>query len=575
MNYNSVFPFLDWLNNYKKSWLRHDINAGLTVGVILVPQGIAYAMIAGLPPIYGLYTAMIPQLVYAIFGTSRQLSVGPVAMDSLIVAAGVAALAEIGSERFIEFAILLSFMMGVLQMLFGVIRLGFLVNFLSKPVISGFTSAASLIIGLNQLKHLLGIDIDRNNKLHLLLQDAFMRLNEINWIAFLIGVVSIILLVVFKRKFKRIPGPLIVVILGIVIVRVFQLDQAGVQIVGEIPKGLPSFNIPQFDWQIINELAPVALTLALIAFLEAISVARAVEIKHDEYKVAPNQELFSLGISNVIGSFFQTYPATGGFSRTAVNDDANAKTPLASVISAFVVGLTLLFLTPVFFYLPKTVLAAIIMVAVFGLLDFSVPKNLLKFAKRDLIILNITLIVTATIGITEGILTGVILSLGMLIYKSTKPHIAILGKVPGTHFYRNRKRFKEVEINEEILIVRFDAQLHFANTSYFKDKLKEFAIYKGEKLNFLIIDGESLNSLDSSAVYALNEVWRYFKNKQVQIAFTGIKGPVRDRMSQSGLTKKIGQDNFFMSIQEAVDHFESGFKTETTYREYIDQSNED
>ena len=574
MNYRSVLPILDWLPNYKKAWLRHDINAGLTVGVILVPQGIAYAMIAGLPPIYGLYTAMIPQLIYAIFGTSRQLSVGPVAMDSLIVAAGVGALAEIGSDRFIEFAILLSFMMGVLQVLFGVIRLGFLVNFLSKPVISGFTSAASLIIGLNQLKHLLGIDINRNNKLHILLQDAFVHLNEINWTSFLIGSVSIVLLIVFKRKFKRIPGPLIVVILGILVVKLFHLDQIGVEIVGEIPKGLPAFRLPHFDWNIMNELAPVALTLALIAFLEAISVARAIEIKHDEYKVSPNQELFSLGLSNVIGSFFQTYPATGGFSRTAVNDQANAKTPLASIISGFVVGLTLLFLTPVFFYLPKTILAAIIMVAVFGLLDFNVPKNLLKFERRDLIILNITLIITATVGITEGILTGVILSLGMLIYKSTKPHIAILGKVPGTHFYRNRKRFNDVEINEEILIIRFDAQLHFANTSYFKDKLKEFSIFKGDRLKLLIIDGESLNSLDSSAIYALTEVWNYFKNKHVQIAFTGLKGPVRDRMSQSGLTQKIGPNNFFMSIQEAVEYFDSGFKTEKRYEEYINQSND-
>jgi len=574
MNYKSFLPILDWLPNYKKGWFKDDINAGLIVGVILVPQGIAYAMIAGLPPIYGLYTAMIPQLIYAIFGTSRQLSVGPVAMDSLIVAAGVSALAEIGSDRFIEFAILLSLMMGVLQILFGVIRLGFLVNFLSKPVISGFTSAASLIIGLNQLKHLTGIEIDRNNRLHILIKDAINHLNEINWITFAIGAGSIILLVLFKIKYKKLPGALIVVIIGILAVKLFNLDSEGVKIVGEIPKGLPAFRFPVFDLDILTQLAPVAFTLAFIAFLEAISVARAVEIKHDEYKVAPNQELFSLGLSNVIGSFFQTYPATGGFSRTAVNDQSNAKTPLASIISAFVVGLTLLFLTPVFYHLPKAVLAAIIMVAVFGLLDFTVPKQLLKFARRDLIILNLTLIITATVGIKEGIIAGVLLSLGMLIFKSTKPHIAILGKVPGTNFYRNRKRFKEVEIHEEILIVRFDAQLHFANTSYFKDKLKEFSIYKGENLKFLIIDGESLNSLDSSAIYALNEIHRYFNNKNVQIAFTGLKGPVRDIVGRSGLVQKVGEDHFFMSIQEAVDYFQSGFKNKIKYTQYINQTND-
>jgi SulP family sulfate permease len=573
MNLKSIIPILEWLPNYNRAWLKGDINAGLTVGIMLVPQGIAYAMIAGLPPIYGLYTAMIPQIVYAIFGTSRQLSVGPVAMDSLIVAAGIAGLAEIGSDRFIEFAILLAFMMGALQLFFGIVRLGFLVNFLSKPVISGFTSAASLIIGLNQLKHLFGMSIDGNNKLQTLLQEVYVHLNEINWITCAIGIGSILILILFKRYMKKLPAALIVVVLAIVLVRVFHLDQYGVQVVGEIPEGLPKFRLPIFDVAIIRELAPVALTLSFIAFLEAISVAKAVEIKHSEYKVVPNQELVSLGLANVIGSFFQTYPATGGFSRTAVNDQANAKTHLASIISAMVVGLTLLFLTSLFYYLPKSVLAAIIMVAVFGLLDFRVPKQLLKYAKKDLIILNITLIVTATIGIKEGILTGILLSLGMLIYKSTKPHIAILGKVPGTHFYRNKKRFEGVEINEEILIVRYDAQLHFANTTYFKDKLKEFSDFKGDRLKFLIIDGESLNNLDSSAIYTLNEVFDYFNKKNVHLAFTGLKGPVRDIMLRSGFTNKVGQGFFFMSIQEAVDYFESGYKSQKQFQDYINQTN--
>ena len=232
------------------------------------------------------------------------------------------------------------------------------------------------------------------------------------------------------------------------------LEEKGVSIVGVIPEGLPDFRIPHFDIQILKDLSPIALTLSFIAFLEAISVAKAVESKHSDYKVLPNQELFALGMGNIIGSFFQTYPATGGFSRTAVSDQAGAKTPLSAIVSALIVGMTLLFLTPVFYNLPKAVLGAIIMVAVFGLLDFKVPKQLLIYSKRDLIILNVTLLVTATIGIKEGIIIGILLSLGMLIYKSTKPHIAILGKVPGTHFYRNRKRFQDVEI-------QFSAQLKY------------------------------------------------------------------------------------------------------------------
>ncbi|MDC9722321.1 MAG: solute carrier family 26 protein [Urechidicola sp.] len=567
-----LFPILDWLPNYKKDWLKGDIVAGLTVGVMLIPQGIAYALIAGLPPIYGLYTAMIPQIVYAIFGTSRQLAVGPVAMDSLIVAAGVATLAQIGTDQFVEFAILLALMMGVLQIAFGMFRLGFLVNFLSKPVISGFTSAASLIIGLSQLKNLLGVDIARNNRLQNLLSEAFRHINEIHWITFIIGVLSIITIILIKKYAKRIPAALIVVIISIVVVKFFRLDQMGVAIIGEIPQGLPEFRLPHLNIQILTDLLPIAFTLSFIAFLEAISVAKAIEAKHTEYKVVPNQELIALGLGNVVGSFFQTYPATGGFSRTAVNEQAEAKTPLAALISALIVAYTLLFLTPLFFYLPKTVLAAIIMVAVFGLLDFSVPKQLLKYSKRDLVILNVTLITTATVGIKEGILVGVVLSLGMLIYKSTKPHIAILGRIPNTHFYRNRKRFKDVEIEDDLLIVRFDSQLHFANTTYFKDRLFEFAAYKGNKLKMLIIDGESINQLDSSAIYALFEVLDNFNQKNVEIAFTGLKGPTRDKMIKSGFMKKAGADLFFMSIQEAVDWYRTG-NQKSKFKKYLKQKN--
>lgn len=576
MNIKTIFPILDWLSNYKKDWLKGDLNAGLTVGIMLIPQGIAYAMIAGLPPIYGLYTAMIPQIVYAIFGTSRQLAVGPVAMDSLIVAAGVATLANVGTDHFIEFAILLAFMMGALQIIFGLFRLGFLVNFLSKPVISGFTSAASLIIGLNQLKHLLGINIGRNNKIQNLVIEAGSHLTETHIITFAIGFGAIIIIVLFKKYLKKVPAALVVVILSILVVKLFNLDQYGVKIVGEIPQGLPEFKLPNFDVEIMKKLLPISFTLSFIAFLESISVAKAVEIKHNNYKVVPNKELIALGMGNLVGSFFQTYPSAGGFSRTAVNDQDGANTPLAAIISAVVVALTLLFLTPVFYYLPKAVLAAIIMVAVFGLLDFNVPKQLLKYSKRDLVILNITLLVTATIGIKEGIFVGVLLSLGMLIYKSAKPHIAILGRVPNTHFYRNRKRFKNVIIDERILIVRFDAQLHFANTTFFKDKLQEFAKYKGEKLKLLVIDGESIDNLDSSAVFALNEIIDYFKSREIDIVFTGLKGPVRDTLTKSELINKIGLDHCFMSIQEAIDCFEERCNkklTEKKYNEFIKQAN--
>jgi len=576
MNPKSIFPILDWLPNYQKAWLKGDVFAGITIGVMLIPQGIAYAIIAGLPPIYGLYTAMIPQIVYAFLGTSRQLAIGPAAMDSLIVASGVGALAAIGSDHFIVLAILLAFMIGVFQVAFGMLRLGFLVNFLSKPVISGFTSGSAIIIGMNQIGNLLGIKIDRNNQLHTILIDTFHEIKNIHWQSFLLGASAILILILIKKYLKKLPSSLVIVILGIAVVFFFHLNSIGIKILGEIPRGLPSFKMPVFDQAFMQELSGLALTLALIGFMEAISIAKTIEIKHNDYQVVPNKELVALGFSNIIGSFFQSYASTAGFARSAVNDQSGAKTPLSSLIAAFVVAISLLFLTPAFYYLPKTILAAIIIVAAYGLLDFGMPKKLSYFDIRDLIILNITLLITIFVGIKEGILTGIILSIIMLIYKTTKPNMVILGNVPGTHFYRNIERFENLIINDEILIFRVDAQLYFANTTYFKDKLQKFTKEKGDKLKLVIINGESLNNLDSSAVYALDEILNYYENKNISVAFTSLKGPVRDHLAKSGLMKKIRYDHCFMSIQEAVDWFEKNkqeIPNKYHFQEYIKQTN--
>jgi len=328
--------------------------------------------------------------------------------------------------------------------------------------------------------------------------------------------------------------------------------------------------------ELVQQLSGLAMTLALIGFLEAISIAKSVEAKHNSYQVKPNKELIALGLGNIVGSLFQAYPSTAGFARTAVNDQSGAKTPMASLVAALVIALTLLFLTPLFFFLPKSVLAAIIIVSAYGLLDFSMPKNLLTFNWRDLVTLNSTLLFTVFVGIKEGILFGIVLSLGMLIYKSTKPHMAVLGQVPGTHFFRNIKRFGNLIVEPKILVVRFDAQLYFANTNYFKEKLKQFVFEKGPDLKYLIIDGESLNALDSSAIYALEEIHDYFSQKGIILVFTGLKGPVRDALVKSQLMKKIRYDHCFMSIQEAVECCKTdGFETPTnyTFQEYTKQAN--
>ncbi len=556
MNIKKFIPVFDWLPRYKKSYLQGDLSAGITVGIMLIPQGMAYAMIAGLPPIYGLYASLIPQVVYAFFGTSRQLSVAPVAMDSLLVASGVGAIAAAGSEQYIALAIALALMMGVIQVIAGVLRMGFLVNFLSKPVISGFTSAAALIIGLNQLKHLMGIEVAKSNQIHILLYNVALKLKDINWITLAIGVGSIVILRVLKSKYKKIPGALVVVVLTTVLVYAFGLTGYGVSIIKEIPKGLPSFQIPEIDRNTLSQLFPMAFALAIIAYMEAISVAKAIEAKRKTYKVDASQELIALGMSNIVGSVFKSYPTTGGFSRSAVNDQAGAHTQLSSIIAAALIAVTLLFLTPLFYYLPKTTLAAIIMVAVFGLIDLNIVKQLWKNDKRELTLLVITFLVTLTIGIQQGIITGMILSLGFTIYKISYPHYAILGKIPGTGFYRNVERFENAVIDDEVLVFRFDALLFYANISFFKDKLYQ-EIAKRKNVKLVIINAASIPSIDTTAINELREIYQDLKAKNIELYFAGVIGPVRDVFTQTGFVDFVGKDAFFVHVNEAVEQYKN------------------
>ena len=552
MKLKSLIPILEWLPNYKKEYLGGDLSAGLTVGIMLIPQGMAYAMIAGLPPVFGLYAALIPQVIYGILGTSRQLSVGPVAMDSLLVAAGLGALSLSGIEEYIGMAIFLALFMGSIQFLLGIVRMGFLVNFLSKPVISGFTSAAALIIGLSQLKHLLGTQIERSNQIHTLLYNAFKTIDQTQWIALVLGLTAIVIIKGLKRIHKRIPGALIVTLLGIVVTYLFRLDQLGLSIVQDVPKGLPSFSLPSVEQSRIAELFPIAITLALIAFMEAISVAKAVEEKHKLNEVRPNQELIALGLSNVIGSLFQSYPTTGGFSRTAVNDQAGAASTLASFISAAIVGLTLLFLTPLFYYLPNTVLAAIIMVAVFGLIDIEYPKVLWKNRKDEFALLLFTFIITLTVGIKEGILFGVLLSLLLLVYRSSKPHFAILARVKNSPYYRNIKRFpEEVEIDPEIVLFRFDGQLYFGNKDYFKSSLLQAIEERGASVSKLILNVEPINYIDSSAAFMLRQLVEDLASRNINVAVAGPIGPIRDILRRSGIVELLGKEAFYENTHSA------------------------
>ena len=552
-----IFPFLGWLGSYQKSDLPKDLVAGLTVAVVLIPQGMAYAMIAGLPPVYGLYAAIAPVLCYALLGTSRQVAMGPVAMDSLLVAAGLGTLSIIGVENYIAMALVLAFLVGAIQLLLGVFRMGFLVRFLSKPVISGFTSGAALIIIFSQLKHLLGTNVPESQFFHQQVGNAFQSLGDTNFYDLAVGIIGIILIVLFKKWDRRIPGILIVVFLGILAVYLLQLETYAVHIVGKVPEGLPHFQVPNINLDSLNALWPIALTLALVGYLETVSIGKAMEEKNRTDHINANQELVALGMSNIIGSFFQSYISTASFSRSAINNDSGARTSLASIVSVLLVVLTLLFLTPVFYYLPKAILASIIMVSVFGLINVVYPSGLWKHSKGEFVVLLATFMATLFIGIPQGILIGVLFSLLLMVYKTSNPHFALLGNIRNSDYYKNVKRFgDEVVLRDDLLIIRFDAQLYFGNSDYFKNELMKEIAKKGSALQAVILNAEAITYIDSTGANILTRVIDTLHERGLQFYIAGAIGPTRDTIYQSGIIDSLKKEYLFVQTKEAVAYYE-------------------
>jgi len=552
------FPFLQWLTNYTKTDFSKDLVAGLTVGIVLIPQAMAYAMIAGLPPVYGLYASIFPILVYLFLGTSKNVGIGPVAMDSLLVAAGLGTLVISGIENYIAMAIFLAFMVGAIQLILGLGRMGFLVNFLSKPVISGFTSAAALIIIFSQLKHLLGAPIERSSKFHHLLLNAFEKMPETNLTDFAIGIAGILLLIVLKKWSKKFPSILVVVVLGILAVYFLKLEDSGLKIVGAIPTGLPSFQIPNISLENALSIWPIALTLALVGYLELISIGKALDDKEGKDTIDANQELVALGTSNIVGSFFQSYPATASFSRSAINFESGVKTNLAAIFAVVLVVLTLLFLTPLFYYLPNAILASIIMVSVFGLIDFKYAHNLWNNRKDEFFVLLVTFIVTLFIGIPQGILLGVLISLLLMVYRTSNPHFAVLSNISGSDYYKNIKRFgDEVVLRDDLLIVRFDAQLYFGNSGFFQKQIFKEIDAKGSTLKGVILNAEAINYIDSSAAQMLTKVIREIHHRKLHFSVAGAIGPTRDIIFSSGIIKELGKEYLFVKTKDAVAQFDN------------------
>lgn len=550
---HELLPSASWLPKYSTNDWRGDWPAGLTVGIMLIPQGMAYAMIAGLPVVYGLYASLLPQIVYGFLGTSRHLAVGPVAMDSLLVAAGLTGMAAVGSEDYIALALLLAFMMGALQWSMGMLRLGFLVNFLSRPVISGFTSAAALIIGLNQLPHLLGVSSVRSNQVHTLLAGLMKVLPEIHVQTLGVGLVAIFSLAALKTWAPKIPAALVVVLTSIVASWAMGFEALGIHVVGAIPEGLPSFSLPTWNLAAAQELLPTALTLSLVAFMEAISVAKAIEERHD-YRVDANQELRALGWANMVGSLFQSYPTTGGFSRTAVTEQSGGKTPVTAWIAAAVIGLTLFALTPLFYHLPNAVLAAIVMVAVAGLVDVRYPITLWKQDRLEATILVLTVAVTLTVSLPTGIGAGVLMALALAVQRMMLPHVAVLGSLEGV--YRNVDRFPQAQTDPDVLVVRYDGALNFANQAHFRSTLNRLVVERGEALRLVVLQADTMSYMDASARSTMHALVNEWSERGLKLCLAGAIGPVRDALASDGLLDS-GDVCFHLNVVEALAEYRS------------------
>lgn len=541
----------NWRLGYGWSDFRKDLTAGMTVTVLLVPQAMAYAMLGGVPPVVGLYASFLPLLLYAAFGTSRQLAVGPTAMDSLLVMAGASAVASIGSPNFLLAATLLAGLAGAIQLGMGLLRLGFLVNFLSRPVIGGFTTGAALVIAGSQVGAFAGMTSPRTATLQGLLQGLVPQLPHVHWPTLALSGGSLVTLLALKRWAPRWPGSLLVVFAATLFTYAFGLDRFGVRVVGEVPQSLPRLSVPSVDLDLVIHLLPTAAMLALVGFMEAISVAKAIAERHRQ-TIHPDREMMALGLANLGAFVSAAYPVTGGFSRSAVADQAGAKTKLTGVFAALGVGATLLWLTPLFHHLPLGTLSALVILAAIGLMRGREFVDLWKVRRVDATMWGITLAVTLFVGVGQGILAGVFASLAMFIRRSTQPHTAELARLPGTPVFRNRKHYPDAETVPGVLILRIDASLYFANTAYFKDQVHQFLANASRPIESVLIDGSSINDLDVSAATALRDLVDTLHESGKRLYFANVKHPVAEVMVRSGFTEYLGADHFFLSLDEAA-----------------------
>ena len=556
------FPILEWGKGYSKDAFSNDLVAAIIVTVMLIPQSLAYALLAGLPPEMGLYASILPLIAYALFGTSRALAVGPVAVVSLMTAGVVGSLALQGTAEYAAAAIVLALLSGLILLAMGLFRLGFLANFLSHPVISGFMTAAIVLIGTSQVKHLFGIKAN-GRELITMASSLWENIGQTNLITLAIGIWAVGFLTWARKGLKPAllrlglstklvtilskTGPLIVVAVTTFVAWVFQLEKYGVSLVGSLPSGFPPLTIPSFDLELWGSLFVSAFLISMIGFVESVSVAQTLAARKRQ-RIVPDQELVGLGAANIAAAISGGYPVTGGLSRSVVNYDSGAQTPAAGAITAIGILFAALFLTPLLYFLPKATLAAIIVVAVLSLLDLSTLRKTWTYSKPDFIAVTATILITLGFGVKVGVTTGVVLSIVLYLYRTSRPHVAEVGRVPGTEHFRNIHRHC-VETTPEILSIRIDESLYFANTRYLEDYILD-RVNRNDKLRHVVLMCSAVNEIDMSALESLEAINLRLKSLGIKLHMSEVKGPVTDRLSRTSFLDEMTGE-IFLSQNDA------------------------
>lgn len=550
------FPILEWGRTYNREVLTSDLMAAVIVTIMLIPQSLAYAMLAGLPPVVGLYASILPLFAYALFGTSRTLAVGPVAVVSLMTASAAGAVAVPGTAEYWEAAVTLAALSGVMLVMLGLLRLGFLANLLSHPVISGFISASGVLIATSQLKHILGVKAGGETWPEML-SGLAGSLGDINLATLAIGVPATLFLFWVRKGLKPAlqrlglspraadmtakAGPVVAVAVTILAVIGFGLESRGVSVVGAIPSGLPPFALPSTDLTLIQSLWVPALLISVIGFVESVSVAQTLAAKRRQ-RIAPDQELIGLGASNIASALSGGYPVTGGFARSVVNFDAGAQTPAAGAYTAVGIALASLFLTPLLFYLPNATLAATIIVAVLSLVDFKTPRQLWVYSKADFAAHAATIAITLLAGVELGVIAGVAVGLLLYLWRASRPHAAIVGRVPGTEHFRNVERHTVLTL-PHLLSIRIDESLTYLNARWLEEYVLE-QVAERPALRHVVLMCSAVNAIDASGLESLEAINHRLSDGGVKLHLSEVKGPVMDRLKRTHFVEELSGQVF-------------------------------